>query len=360
MKKTVFALIGFSVVLLIGCGKMNQFSPEQVIANALETDSDTSYYGEMEMTIKGMGENEISSLKEWRQNEKSRVEIDDDGGEIIAINDGKAFIVYQEKEKKAYSFEQEELQELNMNPKEQVEMLLEMIQDTHDVQNVGEEEINGRSTFHMVARKQKDQKTLLGDQEIWIDKEHWVVLKMNSSSGDVQINLEYKTIDFNAKIDESKFQLDLPEDVEIETSADFEDLYSEEEITLKDIPKKMDTSSVLYIPNGEEHELDNISFLEMKGEPSYQEVMIDYTKDDFPLMTLSILPLEDTEEDADLFGDGLEKEPIRGEEGLYIDMEEFRFISWSEGGLRYSIEIIAPNVTIDMVKKWANEMEKIN
>ncbi len=356
MKKAIFALISLSILFVVGCGKMNQFSPEQVIANALEAENELSYYGEMEMTIGGMGENETLFLKEWRQNERSRVEIEDDGGQVIAVNDGKAIIMYEEKEKKAISFEDEELQELNMNPKEQVEMLLEMIRDTHDIKTVGEEEIAGRSTFHMVADRQKDKKSLYDNQEIWIDKEHWVVLKMNSASGDLQINMEYKKIDFNAKIDESQFQLDLPEDVEIE-SFDEEG----EEITLTDIPEKMNSSSVLYIPNTEEHEIDKISFIEIEGDPSYQDVTMDYKQNGLPLLTLTILTAdEETEDTKDIFAAGFEKETIRGEEGLYFDVEELHSISWSEGGLRYSINIIDPNVTLDMVKQWAEEMEVIN
>ncbi|MEI3613371.1 LolA family protein [Pseudogracilibacillus sp. SO30301A] len=357
MKKAIFALIGLSSLFVVGCSNMNQYSPEQVFSNALETDNGTSYYGEMEMSIVGMGENETSFLKEWRQNERSRVEMEVDGGRVIAINDGKSLIVYEEKEKKAFSFEAGEIQELHMNPKEQVEMLLEMIQDTHDIQNVGEEEVNGRSTFHMVAQKQKDKKSLYDDQEIWIDKEHWVVLKMNSASGDVQINTEYKKIDFNAKIDESRFQLDLPEDVEIESFDDFDE---EEEITLTDIPEKMNNPSVLHIPNTEEHEVDKISFIEIEGDPSYQDVTIDYKRNGLPLMTLTIFTAdEETEDTKDIFAAGFEKETIRGEEGVYIDVEDLHFISWSEGGLSYSIEIIDPNVTLDMVKQWAEEMEEI-
>src|SRR5699024_12095585 len=64
-------------------------------------------------------------------------------------------------------------------------------------------------------------------------KEHWVVLKMKTISGDVQNNMEYTTIDFDEKLDESVFQLDLPDEVAIESLDDLSDGYLEEEIDRK-------------------------------------------------------------------------------------------------------------------------------
>lgn len=353
-------LIGLLFILLLGCGNMNQFTPEQVITNALEAENELTYYAEMEMTVDGLDELENIAVKEWRHNEKSRVEMETDGELILTVSDGQSFTMYEEKENKAFKMEDDDLSELNRNPREEVEMFLDMVRDTHDIETVGEEEIANRPAFHMVAKKRDDQKSLLGDQEIWIDKDHWVVLKMKTMSGDMQSNMEYTTIDFDQKIDDSTFQLDLPEDVVIEDFEDFDDGYSEEEIALTDIPDKM-KQSVLYIPDSDKHQLDTISFIEIEGEPSYQDVTIDYKKNELPLMTLTIVALDDEESDEDLdIEDSFEKEKIRNKEGLYMELNEFRSISWSEGDLRYSIEMIDPNITLEMVKEWAEEMEEIN
>jgi len=354
--------IGLFAILLVGCGSMEQFSPEQVIANALDADEDLSYYGEMEMTIDGLEELENMVIKEWRHNDKSRVEIEAEEGLVVAVSDGNSITLYEENENRALTVEDDNLENLEMNPKEQVEMLLDMIQDTHDIKTVGEENVANRPAFHMVATKKDDTKTLLGDQELWIDKEHWVVLKMKTISGDVQNNMEYTTIDFDEKLDESVFQLDLPDEVAIESLDDLSDGYLEEEIALDDIPEKAN-EPVLYIPDGTEHEMEAITFIEIEGEPAYQDITIDYKQEELPLMTLTIVIGDDGEEAAEeemnLLEEGFDKEQIRNEEGIFIELQEYRSISWSEGGLRYAIDIIDPNVTLDMVKQWAEEMEEI-
>src|SRR5699024_974778 len=109
-----------------------------------------------------------------------------------------------------------EFQNLNQStPKEQAMKLLEWITDTHELSSEGEEELIGRTTYHLKA-KEKDPGTLLGDQEIWIDKETWIVLKMISKSGDDTSTITYTTIDFEADITDDIFVLDLPDDAQIQ------------------------------------------------------------------------------------------------------------------------------------------------
>lgn len=362
IKKKIDTFLLITILsLLVGCGKMNSYSPEQVITNALESENVPTYYGELKMTMDNVEELQHVTVTEWRHQDKSRVEMMSGDDLTVMVHNGASLTLYEENENKAFVFEDDDMSGLNMNPREQVEMLLDMIRDTHDIEKVGEAEIAGRPAFHMVAKKRKDEKSLFGDQELWIDKEHWVVLKMKSRSGDTQSDIEYTKIDFDTKMDESVFEMELPDDVVIENMDDL-NAGTEEELTLEEIPDKIG-QSVLYIPDGKSHKMDKITFMEIQGEPIYKDVTIDYKQDGLPLMTLTIIStdgMEEEEEATEVLDDSFEKETIRGKEGLLTEMDQFRSISWDEGGLRYSINIIDPNTTWEMVKEWASHMKKIN
>jgi len=357
--KNLSILTSLLFLFLFGCSDLNQFSPEEVISNALEDENDISYYGEMTMTLDGVDEMENEVIKEWRHNEKTRTEINGPDGLVMTVNDGKSITVYEEKESKAYKIEHIQLEELHFDPKEQVDLILKLIRDTHDIETVGEDKIAGRPALHMAATKRKDQKSLMGDLEFWIDKEYWMVLKVKSTSGDVESNMEYTKIKFNPKMDQSTFALDLPEDVEIEDMGNIEEQQVEADINVKDIPEKLKQPAI-YIPDGETHHISSVTYTEMEGDLGFKDVTIDYKQKDLPLMTLTIMKSElenEIEEEPDVF-DG-EKVKIRNEEGLFIDLNELRSLSWSEAGLHYSISFIDPNLTLEEVKVWVDEMEEI-
>src|SRR5690625_5356731 len=96
----------------------------------------------------------------------------------MSVNDGLEIIVYDEKEQSSYVMNDIDIENLYINPKEQLDMLLDMIKDTHDIEIIGDEEILGRKTFHLVAVQKEDTNSLLGDQELWIVKEYWMVFKL--------------------------------------------------------------------------------------------------------------------------------------------------------------------------------------
>src|SRR5690625_7929905 len=112
----------------------------------------------------------------------------------MSVNDGLEIIVYDEKEQSSYVMNDIDIENLYINPKEQLDMLLDMIKDTHDIEIIDDEEILGRKTFHLVAEQKEDTNSLLGDQELWIDKEYCMLLKMKSMSGENVSNLKYNKI----------------------------------------------------------------------------------------------------------------------------------------------------------------------
>lgn len=339
---------------------MEHFSPEKVVSKALAAEEGLTFYGELEVEIDGIEDLDGSVVKEWQKNEKSRSEVQADGKSIIFVNDGKSIIFYEVEEKKALIMEDDSLADLQMNPKEQVEMILDAVKDTHEIETIGEDTVADRAAFHLSAIKKKGEKSLFGDQEFWIDKEHWVVLKMKATTGDSQNIVQYTKIDFNAKFDDSIFQLDLPEDVVIET---LDDKFTEEEIELTDISEKMG-QDILYLSNSNEYKVGAITYTEMDGEPQYSDITIDYKKNDgLPLMTLTIVEVESDETDEEDMGlleeDVVEEVTIRNEKGMFLEFDDFRSVSWDEAGLSYSINLIDKDLSMDELQKWLDEMDVI-
>lgn len=354
-------LMGVFMMGLFGCSEeMSQYSPEQVVNNALkETSSLGSYYAEAEMTMNlGNDEKEQILVKEWR-NEEGQVKIemqDKDGtGQSIAVNNGDLFTVYEEEKNQAIIYDDAELVDYNQpSPKEQAMQLLEMIQDTHDLSSEGEEEITGRMTYHLKADA-KEEGHLLGDQEIWIDQENWFVLKTISKSGDDISEMTYTMIDFDANIPEDTFTLDLPDDVEM---IDLDDVSSSNTVTLSEAADVLN-KEFHYFPEDNGLEISNIEMTKLDGaEIQRTEIDIEYTKEDLSLLSMSVFESDEKLGEDDMLP-GDELVTIRDQDGFYTDMEGFRMIAWQEDGLNYSLMIIDPSLSLEDVQQLAENMELV-
>lgn len=343
---------------LAGCtSTMSQYSPDQVINNALEeTTSFESYYAEVEWEITEKGKDtEQIFIKEWHSDDgKIRVETESKGEseQTIVVNDGHTLITYQVEKNQALIIHDSELIELNqLSQKDQASLFLEIVRDTHDVSVEGEEKIIGRATYHLVAGAKADS-SLFGDMELWVDKENWQVLKMILHTGDTKEEILYTKIDFDEKISSDIFTLDLPEDVDLQN---VEDISQTIELTLDEVAEKF-TEPIFYFPEKEDLEISTIETIDMQSEQFQGEVSFDYTKDGLPLLTLSVFEsLDELGDEVFDFPDG-ETITVRNQEGFYSEFSGIRTLQWREKGLNYSIMIIDPNVTIEDLQKLADEM----
>lgn len=359
-KKTIGRiLIAAAAMGLFGCSfQDNQYSPEQVINNAMkETDERLSYYGESSMKMGGEDmEQEEINIKEWRSADgRVRVETsgESDENQALSVNDGTTLTLYQESLNQALVSEDGELlATMAPSPKEQANQLLKMVGDSHEISIEGEEKIAGRDTYHLVA-KANGKETLLGDQELWVDKENWFVLKMISSSGDNYSEIIYTEIDFDKEIPNDIFVVDLPEDVEIQN---LDELNETTEVTMEEAVEQVG-QPLLYFTEKEDRDILRIETDELKGELARVEVNIEYEKDGLPLLTLAVFKTP-ADLDEDMPGlPGEEIVEIRETEGTTLDMGSFRTLFWEEDGLSYSLILNDPNLTFDEVIDWTTEME---
>ncbi len=353
-KFSMTILLGVVAMSLYGCSSQtNQYSPDQVIQNALE-ESTPAYYAELEMIVSDKGETTVEIMKEWRSSDgKIRTESQNlDGNyQIISANNGSILTLYEVDQNKAYIIDDEEILSFNKpSLKDQANMLLEMVRDTHEISTKDEEKVVGRDTHHLFAKAKKND-TLFGDLELWIDKENWLVLKSIFNVGNTVTETTYTKIDFNAKIPSDLFTIDLPADVEVVNT---NDMLETEEISLEEIPVKIG-KPVLHFPETEELQISLIEIYELQGELDRNELSLDYTRDGLPLLILSVF--ETVNEVVDDTGE--ESVKIRNQEGSYTELGDFRSVLWEENGLTYSIVFIDPNLTLEEFIEMTGKMELI-
>lgn len=358
IKKTmkVFGLATIMSMSLYACStEESQYSPEQVIQNALkDTEKTSSYYAESVMTSTDDTGNML--MKEWyNEDGKRRTEtvISDTQEKSVAVNDGKQITLYEEASNSAtvIAITEEVAAMGQMSPKEQAEQLLKVVKDTHTITLISEEKIAGRDTYHLKA-KVNDNNSLYGDHEIWVDKQNWFVLKTVSKSDDFQFEIEYTKIEFDAKIDDNLFVLDLPADVEIE---DIADNIEENIISSLDEATQIMEKPFLYVRENDTLKINQISTMSFKKEQTNPELTLTYSKDNAPYFSLSAFAIDEKDKEA-VDDEGV---AIRGLQGAKMDIENFRLLNWAENGYGYSVILLDPSLTFEEMLALIEDMEYV-
>ena len=321
-----------------------KYSPQEIFNNAIQDTTDLpSYYAEFNMDF---GDGTIVTAKQWKKHTKNYLEVEDNNNsKTILLNDGNQMISYLPDEKTATIFDLSTGEEEFIMPtlKEQVMNMYEFIKDSHEITIGEDEKIAGHDTYHLIA-KAKKKGTLMGDMEIWVDKKTWMPLKTTSISGDMTSTTEYTKYEPNAKIEDSVFVLDFPEDVTI--TEETVDLPTN--ITLEEA--KLLHNSFLVIPESTGYSIDTIEDYHVEDT---NEIAINYVKNNELQFAMSIFkPLEPLTDNADE-----EAITVRGIQGSIIEMGTFRLLQWDENGLRYNIMIENPELTYDDIVTLAKQME---
>lgn len=353
MRKILFMILGGTLLMLSACNNGNEeTSPNKLLANVLAEEDNVKYYGEMtiDMDMEELGEME---MKEWRDGKKSRVEVVRPE-KSISVNDGETIMTYEAEQNKVFQFELGELQELNNSPKDQLNLVLDSIKETHNIEKLGNETIIGRDTVHFKAIPKEDG-TVFGEQDFWVDTEYWVILKMISKSANIKTELVYTSIDFSSDFKGEVFTLDVPEDAEVETlDTDF----SGKEIELEEMIDILG-EGVLYVPEENGITIDHISLIEMDAQTNYVDIA--YKKDGIAFITLSIISpaTDDIEEQIELFGNDAEEVQVRDQNGMYINAKLLQSLVWNEDNFQYNLDMMDPSLTVDGLLDLTEAMKKV-
>jgi len=344
----VGGMIAFLTISLVGCNSEASYSPQEIIDQALqETKELESYYGEYTMDI---DETEGATVKEWMKDGKRRIEMSVDEDYVIAVNDGKQVITFSKKENKAsiMTFENGELEELmGRSAKDNAQVLLNLVKDSHDIAIAGEEKIAGRDAYHITAKAQK-KNTLLGDIEVWIDKKTWLTLKTITTNAGIITQQEYTKLEVNKKIDDALFAYDIPEGATIE-QIDTQDQTTS--ATMDEVKKQL--GNFLILPEKDGVTLSTILDMKVEERPEFS---FEYEKEEQPAFSVSVFKVVSNYE---TFGGSLANEEdiqVRGQEGTYMELGDRFVISWNENGYQYSILTENPDLTKEEILAYAKEM----
>lgn len=366
-KRIITMCIGaaFAVSLFAGCSvKKDTIIPEELITNVMKaSEKPKSYYGELKLdTYENEKLKESIKMKEWVSNSntkvKKRIEIEDkESGKVVTTKDGDTLLTYMEKDKKAFTMklDNETVNSANMSYKDQLINQLGNIVKTHQLTFKGEEEVRGFKTYHLAAVP-KEKNSIKGNQEYWIDKEHWFLIKASIESGNTKSVSEYTKLDFSPKLDDSVFIQKLPSDVKVQ---DMEEAAKNNEkvIDLKE-GVKIAGKPILCLKENQNYKLKSVTYLDAKA-ISHKEINQTYEKDGVAAFILTTIINDEKDNDTDTNKLPGEKEiTIRGVKGTV--MEEIKSISWTENGLRYNVLVQDPNLKMEDGKKIVESLTSTN
>ncbi|MGP7818225.1 LolA family protein [Niallia sp. 01092] len=335
--------------LLSGCSETMTASADEMVTNVLDASKKTeSYYGEGEIKVYE-GDKLTGSMvfKDYTGADGKRKYVIEDlkqHQKSVSVNNGENVITYEEGGDTAYSMSIKGMPSLG-TPKEQFTQMLEAIKKTHSYQVEGEEEILGLKTHHIKASA-KSKDSILGDMEFWVDQKTWFVVKSITNSGESRSELEYKKLDFSPDFSEKTFKLDLPKHVKIKS---IEEENKSNIGTVEEAEAALGQPFLLF--NDRQAKLGQIVIDELKGEINRTEVTISYLNDQSGSFTLSIFPTPEGEE----MKIGKSSTKVRGFNAEKMD--EINSISWDENGLRYTIIVKNPDLSVDEVIKMTDQMK---
>lgn len=347
MKKLIYAGTLAAGLLLGACSEeTSNLSPQEILDQAVQdTTTLQTYYGEYVMD---MDDEQPSIIKEWVKDGKRRIESQGSNNEhFIMVNDGQKFMMLDVNENivHQYDISNEAAGFTSPSPKEQAMIMLNMVEDTHDIKVAGEEKVAGRATYHIVATTK--EKSLIGDLEIWVDKENWMVLKSISNSASIEMVSEYKVIDLSPTIEDELFVLEIPEGAVVE-QLDTEITF--EQVELEQVIEKL---GALLVFTDDDLTLETIQDY---GSEKRLEYVFNYSKDGEKWLTLTILPRVQIDNEVSL---SEEKVTVRNVEGEQMEMGNFRLIQWSENNLTYNVMIEHPDATFEEVYTYIENMELV-
>lgn len=320
--------IGF----LAGCTGGMRVSTDEIIANVLTTDEEVqAFYTEGEIIIYENEEIvEKTLIKEYHSEDgkMKTISIDQSGGEIISLNDGESAIVFDKNENKAFKMEVASYEIPKRSQKEQIILLIEAMKNTHNYEYGGEEKINDFLTHH-IKLTPKEQNSIFGKLDIWVDQKTWFPIKSINIVGESRIEIIYTEVDTSPKFSDDTFTLTLPDDVEI---VNLEDQLDEQVGTIEEAEEKL--GRPFLILNEENLQIDIIEIYEFK-EFNRPEISIFYTNNEGqPVAYLSVFPTPEGQE-IDISESDFK---IRGQIAEY--MSEINSYMWDEDGLRYNILLV--------------------
>ncbi|GEL77035.1 LolA family protein [Tenuibacillus multivorans] len=303
------------------------------------------------------GENQIddSSLEQWmdyKDTRRTKVITETANGEVSkSVNDGEKVIMYSDLQGEAFEMEAPKTEVAERSQQEQIKRTLEQTRETHDLNLIGEEELNGFNTYHIKAVPKEEGNSLRGEEEYWITTDHWMIVKSITHSDDIKVIYEVTDLNVNPEFDENTFTLNLPEGVEVKP---FEEMDPTEQVTLDEAATSYDVP--LLTVSDQSYQLEKVDQFYME-QFDRTEVNQEFHKDGFLQFTLSSF---EAPKDGELgLGLGEEEEiDVRNTTAVYSN-DVIKSVMWEEEGLRYSLLIQNPDLSKEEVIEIVEGLEYV-
>lgn len=344
--------------LLGGCAEkeMLGLSGDEMIEKVVAAETKpASYYAEGEMKIWSDDKlNHTMHIKEWVDGEtgRKRTETEENGHVSYAVNNGTEITIYEKETGTAYSMNVSAMgQQPEQTQKQMLVDQLERLRDSHDVDMIGQEKLQGQDVIH-IKLTPKEEGTLSISSEYWVDPKTWMIVKVISTYGDEKSEMVYDPIQYDPEFSEDTFVIDIPKEVDVK---DLNDLTQISEVSLEEAEQALG-QPFLQDMNGE-LELSRIEMTSLGGELSRDEVTLYYVNNDKVEVSMTVFKAPDENGDDTLLPDESKVE-VRDTEGSY--MKSIRNISWTENGLRYSIMGENEEWTKEKLQAWAKDLKLPN
>lgn len=361
MMKKGWIMLGTALLagsLLGGCAEkeMLGLSGDEMIEKVVAAETKpASYYAEGEMKIWSDDKlNHTMHIKEWVDGEtgRKRTETEENGRVSYAVNNGTEITIYEKETGTAYSMDVSAMgQQPEQTQKQMLVDQLERLRDSHDVDMMGQEKLQGQDVIH-IKLTPKEEGTLSISSEYWVDPQTWMIVKVISTYGDEKSEMVYDPIQYDPEFSEDTFVIDIPKEVDVK---DLNDLTQNSEVSLEEAEQALG-QPFLQDMNGE-LELSRIEMSSFGGELSRDEVTLYYVNNDKVEVSMTVFKAPDENSDDTLLPDESKVE-VRDTEGSY--MKSIRNISWTENGLRYSIMGENEEWTKEKLQAWAKDLKLPN
>ncbi|WP_186365438.1 LolA family protein [Salinicoccus cyprini] len=179
-----------------------------------------NYYIESRVTMYAGDETDETVSREWfywrngEQHLRKEIEREDAPTHYIVGNDRDS-IIYTEGDEMAIRSETL-VQSIDLpSQADVVQQRIASYKESHNVSVVGKDEVNGRNAHHMRFTPKKEAIESGTTIDLWIDSEHWLVLKEVLNQGERSMEYEVLALVEGIEPPMDLFQMDLPEGVEV-------------------------------------------------------------------------------------------------------------------------------------------------
>ncbi|KAB8136752.1 outer membrane lipoprotein carrier protein LolA [Gracilibacillus oryzae] len=331
---------------------LDQYSPDQIVAKAVEDNENiTGFYMKTDFDVyKGEEKIEDSIIEQWTDKENKRIKSMSETakGEVsMSVNDGEKIIHYSSLQGDAVVMDtlEENDQFIGQSPKDDLKFTLENLRETHNIEVVGDEEINGFDTYHIKATPKKKD-SLMGEEEYWISKNNWFIIKSISKSDDLTIEYTVTELEINPVFDEETFTIDLPEGVELKT---MEEMDPAEKTTLAELAENYGQP----ILTSKNYDLVSAEKFYMEGFDR-TEATQEFMKDGYKQFILT--SFEAPEEELSVGLEEKEEIEVRGVKAIYMN-DVIQNLVWDEDGMSYSLLSMNPELTKEDLIEIAENLE---